>query len=1160
MKKLICIIFISIFVISISIIPSRQIYIKADESYQWVPINNGLYGGGIESLAIDPKNSSIIYAGTRRDGIYKSMDGGENWSETCHGLTSTWFNSVAIDPNNTQIIYAGGSFLFKSTDGGTNWMQLSANSTSSIAIDPNNTEIIYAGGWGGLFKSTNGGGSWKTINTGLTNTKINSLVIDPSNTMIIYAGTRDGLFKSTNGGLSWSSINTGLTKTYINSLAIDPSNPSTIYAGTWNGGVFKSSNSGLSWIQVNKGLTKTNLCVEFLAIDSKNTQTIYIAINSYGAFKSTDGGSSWSAINSGLTNTDVSSLAIDPTNTQVIYAGTNGGVFKSTDGGDLWSKMSNGIASSIESFAIDHLNSQVIYAGVETDGIYKSLDGGKSWNKIWLVSLSAVSLAIDPQNTEVIYAGSNGMGVFKATDGGITWIQTKLSSGYIFSLTIDPTNTQTIYAGTWDDGIFKSTNGGASWTPINSGLTNTDVYSLAIDPTNTQTIYAGTWNGGVFKSTNGGSTWSKMNSGLTNTNVPSLAINPTNTQTIYAGTWGGGVFKSTNGGTDWTQMNSGLTNTDVKTISIDPINTQVIYIGAKGGDIFKSTNGGSSWTRLNTGIKVSDFTCLDINPGNTQIIYAGSSDAGMFKYGIIDNNPPTLEIVSPESKTLSMNENRISVKGKAVDSETNIANLIFSNTCPLLNGVRTIYTSGSPGLVTGLSSDISYLVTGDKGSKPFPYAPVVVASFSGYGRVIAFGHDGFFSNTDFSSFDNEQFALNVVKWLDKDSKKIIYLTTCHGEYGMPSSFSSFTTELVNKGYKVNTISQNISDSYLPENGVLIIGCAWKDFQNAELDTIKNFVDKGGGLLMWGLGWSFVQYNQPKTIEDFPMNKIGQIFRIKWQTDIITDPTSNLNGHPLFSTFNDIAQSVSIEADGSFEINAELTEGENCLKLVAFDEGGNKTECIINVTCKKILTFIINSSSGFGGSIAPSGTVMVNEGNSKSFTISPNSGYRISNVQVDGVSKGPIPTYTFANVTSNHIISATFEKEVTETVIILQIGNTTFTINGQSRTLDSPPVIKNNRTLLPIRAVVEALGGTVGWDETERKVTVILGSKTIELWIGKSIAKVNGIDTPIDAANSKVVPEIINSRTMLPLRFVAENLGCTVEWDGTTKTITITYQP
>jgi len=149
----------------------------------------------------------------------------------------------------------------------------------------------------------------------------------------------------------------------------------------------------------------------------------------------------------------------------------------------------------------------------------------------------------------------------------------------------------------------------------------------------------------------------------------------------------------------------------------------------------------------------------------------------------------------------------------------------------------------------------------------------------------------------------------------------------------------------------------------------------------------------------------------------------------------------------------------------------------------------------------------------------------------------------------------------ADQTNNHsCVTIQVTRYIKPTIIILQIGKSNFTVNGISNTLDSPPIIKNNRTLLPIRAIVEALGGSVSWDATERKVTVSLGSTTIELWIGKSIAKVNGIDTPIDSTNPKVVPEIINSRTMLPIRFIAETLGCDVQWDGTMKTITITYQP
>jgi len=126
----------------------------------------------------------------------------------------------------------------------------------------------------------------------------------------------------------------------------------------------------------------------------------------------------------------------------------------------------------------------------------------------------------------------------------------------------------------------------------------------------------------------------------------------------------------------------------------------------------------------------------------------------------------------------------------------------------------------------------------------------------------------------------------------------------------------------------------------------------------------------------------------------------------------------------------------------------------------------------------------------------------------------------------------------------------------QTVLVLHIGKSMFTVNGASKTLDSPPIIKNSRTLLPIRAIIEALGGTIAWNAVARKVTVTLGTKTLQLWIGKSVATVNGVSTSIDSTNAKVVPEIINGRTMLPLRFVSENLGTTVGWDQNTQTITI----
>ena len=215
---------------------------------------------------------------------------------------------------------------------------------------------------------------------------------------------------------------------------------------------------------------------------------------------------------------------------------------------------------------------------------------------------------------------------------------------------------------------------------------------------------------------------------------------------------------------------------------------------------------------------------------------------------------------------------------------------------------------------------------------------------------------------------------------------------------------------------------------------------------------------------------------------------------------------------------------------------------------------------VTATFTAIPTYTLAPSAGTGGTITPNTMQTVLQGGSTTFTIVPGAGYHIADVSVDGVSHGTISSYTFTNVTSNHTISARFEQEKKQTVIVLQIGNSMFTVNGGSSALDSPPVIKNGRTLVPIRVIIEALGGSAGWDGTARKATVTLGSTTIELWIGRSAATVNGVTTPIDATNAKVVPEIISGRTMLPLRFVTESLGATLGWDQNTQTITITYQP
>lgn len=129
------------------------------------------------------------------------------------------------------------------------------------------------------------------------------------------------------------------------------------------------------------------------------------------------------------------------------------------------------------------------------------------------------------------------------------------------------------------------------------------------------------------------------------------------------------------------------------------------------------------------------------------------------------------------------------------------------------------------------------------------------------------------------------------------------------------------------------------------------------------------------------------------------------------------------------------------------------------------------------------------------------------------------------------------------------------QEDTEDIkIILTINKPTMIVNDEERSIDNEgtiPIIVNDRTLLPVRAVVEAIGGSVDWDEDSRTVTLTKNEETIKLTIDSEIALLNSEEKNLDTA-----PTIINNRTMLPIRFIAENFGFNVEWDEQTQEITI----
>jgi hypothetical protein len=165
---------------------------------------------------------------------------------------------------------------------------------------------------------------------------------------------------------------------------------------------------------------------------------------------------------------------------------------------------------------------------------------------------------------------------------------------------------------------------------------------------------------------------------------------------------------------------------------------------------------------------------------------------------------------------------------------------------------------------------------------------------------------------------------------------------------------------------------------------------------------------------------------------------------------------------------------------------------------------------------------------------------------------------------------PNTTYSYRLRAHSPLADSSYSNEATvttqkepppprRTVIRVFIDKTSYYIDDKRLEMDVAPMIIGSRTLLPIRWIAEPLGALVTWSESEKKVSIAHAGKMIELWIGNCIARVDGIDQRIDPANAQVVAVIVRGRTLLPVRFIAETLGCSVDWDAATRGVTIMYE-
>jgi photosystem II stability/assembly factor-like uncharacterized protein len=483
--------------------PDGGLYISNDGGVNWES-DADMRGQSIRALEAAPSDPKIMVAGTLK-GVYRSTDGGEHWqlispegSQEIHEV-----ESIAVDPGNSQVIYAGTWHLpWKTIDGGANWTSIKQgiiddSDVFSIIVDPKDSNVIYASACSGIYKSQNGGEKFQKIQ-GIPSTARRTRVLmqDPQNLNIVFAGTTEGLYRTGDSGGAWQRT-TG-PEVIVNDVYVDPANTNRILLATDRGGVLASNDGGYSFLPSNNGFSARQI-TSYVG-DAAQPATIYVGVVNDkawgGVFVSDNGGLSWSQKSAGLNGQDVFSLAQASDGT--VVAGTGHGMYRLQ--GELWNRVNNVALSEHESSppAAEKVEKKVA-APVRHAGKARTVAAKKTTDPppahVFDANVNAIARVGD-----TLYAATSE-GLLRSVTAGESW---KLMAGpekddWSFVASAK----SSVMAATLRAAVLSS-DGGQRWAPVNLPETLTQLAAIAVDDS------GGLWVGGregIFISQDRGATW-----------------------------------------------------------------------------------------------------------------------------------------------------------------------------------------------------------------------------------------------------------------------------------------------------------------------------------------------------------------------------------------------------------------------------------------------------------------------------------------------------------------------------------------------------------------------------------------------------------------------------------------------------------------------------
>ncbi len=413
-----------------------EFWSSTNSGSSWTLLHN--FALPIWSISINPSLPMTMYTvawtGTyNTPTLWKSSNGGTSWSVVSGAPNAVQY--VEVDPSNANIIYVGGSGgnggeVWKSNDGGSSFNKMCSSGSCIpdvrfVTVDPSNDNIVFVGADQGIFKSTNAGSSWNGLNANLGTSLLTAGSIGNGGQSFLAAVQDYGPIISQNGGTSW--IVSSSAGGEDGDAFFNPGIPSNAYLFTISG-FFRSTDGGGIFSQVTGlpiGLPGGSLCSSALiSVDQSNSNNVYLGTTN-GIYLSTNAGAVFSLLNS-MTGS-VQAVTVLPGGGR-IYAANATTLYYSTNGGTSWTASSTSMPN-ISAIALDPLNNQIVFAS-NPAALYKSTDGGQTFTIVAGLGVGNVLsppcagveslLFADIGNNPMLFVG-NGVGLFVTADLGSSW-------------------------------------------------------------------------------------------------------------------------------------------------------------------------------------------------------------------------------------------------------------------------------------------------------------------------------------------------------------------------------------------------------------------------------------------------------------------------------------------------------------------------------------------------------------------------------------------------------------------------------------------------------------------------------------------------------------------------------------------------------------------